>query len=84
MPANFPILDIHPSDGEESLLKHNLTLEEKNLFREIDSLTSRLPEDAPSKEYEKIAIEAGKKSGLTNKESKAFYIRATFRIFEKS
>jgi hypothetical protein len=80
--SQFPILEIPRSAGDQALLDYKLTPDESKLFREIGEATGKLPEDAPATAYDEVAIDIGKKYGLTPPQAVAFFIRSTFSIFE--
>lgn len=80
--ASFPILAIPRSAGSDALLAHELTPEEKRLFKEIDAKTAALPRNAEASAYHAVAIEIGKRYGLSSAQSIAFFMRTTFSEFE--
>lgn len=78
----YPILSIPRSANPQPLLKYKLTEDEKRLFKEIDSETAKLPQDADLSAYHAIAVRIGKRYGLNSRESIAFFTRTTFSEFE--
>lgn len=78
----YPVLSIPRNAGTDALLKYKLAVEERKLFKEIDSATANLAADADLSAYHKIAAEIGSRHGLTASQSIAFFTRTTFGVFE--
>ena len=81
---DLPVLGIRRSAGDNALLNHKLTDDEKVLFKEMDSATASLPEDADQSQYHQVVSEIGAKYGLSRQQSVAFWTRTTFMVFEAS
>jgi hypothetical protein len=79
---NLPVLDIRRSDGDDALLRHRLTEDERILFKEMDSATASLPEGAELDEYHRVVSAVGAGHGLSRQQSIAFWTRTTFSMFE--
>lgn len=80
--STYPILAIHKAAGESALLKHELTPEERKLFKEMDAQTANVPHNAPASAYRSIVTKVGQQHGLSPEESFAFFLRTTFSVFE--
>ena len=78
----YPILNVPRDEGDGALLDYKLTAQERELFKEIDSATAALPEDAPSEADHFVAARIGATKDLTRQQSIAFFIRTTFSMFE--
>jgi hypothetical protein len=81
-PEDLPLLRFTRMDGADALLGYKLTAAEQKLFKEMDSTTAKLAEDAPLDAYHDAAAQIGGKYGLTRRQSIAFWTRATFSTFE--
>jgi hypothetical protein len=78
----LPLLRFTQKDGEDALLRYKLTEVEQKLFKEMDSATAKLAEDAPLDANHDTVAQIGAKYGLGRSQSIAFWTRATFSIFE--
>ena len=81
--VDLPILKIKQEDGDQALLRYDLTDVEQTLFKEMDDATSKLPESSPLDQYHDVVATAGSKHGLSRRQSIAFWTRATFSMFEQ-
>jgi hypothetical protein len=79
---DLPVLKISPSQGDDALLAHKLTDDEKRVFKAFDSATAKLPEDADVSTYHQLVVELGQQFNLTPEQSVAFWTRTTFMTFE--
>jgi hypothetical protein len=78
----YPVLKIQRAEGHNALLGYKMTAKEKKLFQAIDQKCARLPIKSELVEYHKVAIQVGKKYGLSRDQSIAFFTRTTFSKFE--
>jgi hypothetical protein len=78
----LPVLKIRRTQGDDALLSHKLTADEKRLFKVFDTATAKLPKGTDLSEYHTKVAELGEQFGLTPGQSIAFWTRTTFRIFE--
>lgn len=78
---NLPILKYNPEQDDDKLLKHEMTSDERHLFREMDAAVSSVPTDELETIY-KVILPLGFKHGLKDNETIAFWTRSTFRLFE--
>jgi hypothetical protein len=79
---DLPILKILRWQGDDALLNHKLTPDEKRVFEVFDSATAKLPENVDLSEYHRTVVALGEVFGLTAEQSIAFWARATFMLFE--
>lgn len=81
---SLPILQIKHSEGGDALLDHELTPLEQKIFQEMNAATSVLPKKEDSQEdlqqVHQAIIPIGKKYGLSEEESVAFWTRTAFGI----
>jgi hypothetical protein len=80
--VDLPVLKIKRSAGDDALLAHKLTEEERALFERMDSATSSLSPETDLTEYHRIVSAIGAAHGLTPQQSVAFWTRTTFMVFE--
>jgi hypothetical protein len=78
----YPVLSISRSAGDDTLLRHELTEQEKRLFNAMQSGIAKLPKNAATSADHNVAIQIGAKYGLNPEQSVAFYVRTTFSLFE--
>ncbi|UCH88584.1 MAG: hypothetical protein JSV49_10055 [Thermoplasmata archaeon] len=78
---NLPILQYIAEQGDNKLLNHEITTDEKALFRELDAATAAVDSDQLEAIYE-VIVPIGAKYGLSRNETIAFWTRCTFGIFE--
>jgi hypothetical protein len=79
---NLPVLEIRRSVGDDALLEHRLTEDERTLFKEMDSATAALPAGTELAEYHRVVSAVGAGHGLGRRQSIAFWTRTTFSTFE--
>ena len=84
---SLPILNFTPLNGQRALINYKFTEIEQKIFREMDHATVNLPEtknpDEDLKKCYEVITPIGAKYGLSQRQSIAFWTRATFRLFEK-
>jgi hypothetical protein len=78
----LPILEIEREDGEQALLDHHLTDDERHLFTLMDSSTIQIPEDSELEAFHAIVGQIGVDYGLTRAQGIALWTRVTFGLFE--
>jgi hypothetical protein len=78
----LPVLKIRRAEGDEALLRHKLTADEKRVFGVFDKATAKLPKDTDLSDYHRVVVKLGEQFGLTPPESIAFWTRTTFMLFE--
>ena len=82
MNPDLPILEISRDDGEQALLDHVLTDDERHLFTLMDSSTIQIPEDSELEAFHVIVEQIGVHYGLTRAQGIALWTRITFGLFE--
>lgn len=79
---NLPILDIRRDDGEDALLQHQLTDDERRISSEMCEAVP--DDDSENLQATFLAVAAvGKRHGLTRNQSVSLWTRATFRLFDR-
>jgi hypothetical protein len=80
---NLPILKYIPEHDDDKLLNHEMTSDEKQLFRELDAAATAVSDNELKAIY-KVILPLGLKHGLDENETIAFWTRSAFRLFESS
>lgn len=80
--TGFPVLDCAREDGDQVLLDHEMTSDERVLFQRMDEAVASANNDDDIEADYAIVEAIGADNGLTRRQSIAFWIRTTFRIFE--
>jgi hypothetical protein len=81
-PDMYPILEYSRNQSSDVLLQHEATNSERQLFKQMDSAVVALDDDADLDRCYEVIIPIGRKAGLSEKESIAFWTRMTFSEFE--
>lgn len=79
---DLPLLLYTPHDGSHMLAAHQMTEREQVIYRAITEVTDTLAEQGRLEEFDAVAAEIGARYGLNERESIAFWKRATLNEFE--
>lgn len=78
---DLPILRYTADQGEDQLVEHEMTDEEKALLSELDEASAAVESDDPEDTYA-VITPIGAAHGLSKNETIAFWVRTTFAMFE--
>ena len=80
--TRFPVLKYSREEGDQILLNHELTSDERELFRQMDAAVAAADnKDDIGADYA-IVETIGADHGLTRNQAIAFWTRTTFSMFE--
>lgn len=80
--VGLPVLEYVREDGDQVLLSHEMTYDERTLFQQMDEAVASASDDDDIEADYAIVEAIGSDNGLTRNQSVAFWTRTTFSIFE--